>query len=66
MRRLIGLLVAGTMFFGSLYIFYAGFVEGRGIGRGLYFAAALFGFVGAGWLWADYISPWLGFGEREF
>jgi len=66
MRKLIGLLVSGGMLFASLYIFYAGIFLGRGIGPGLYWAAGIFGFVGAGWLWADYLSPLLGFGERDF
>lgn len=66
MRKLIGLLVAGTMVFGSLYILHAGLVLGRGIGPLLYWGAAISGFIGAGWLWADYIAPLLGLSRRDF
>jgi hypothetical protein len=40
--------------------------HGRPPRPGLYIAAAVFGFIGVGWLWSDYIAPILGLGRRDF
>ena len=64
-RWLLGLIVSCALIYGCGYVFYLGHMGG-GVGPGLAIAAVLFGLVGCGWLWADYISPLLGFGRRDF
>lgn len=64
-RKLIGLLLALGMIGGSGYILYMQAFHSSVIKGEWLYGAAIFGFLGLAWLWADYIGPLLGFKHED-
>ncbi len=60
MRRLISFLFASALLGTGLYFFVYLLFVSEGFYVWMPAAAATFGFLGASWLWEDFVSPHLG------
>lgn len=64
-RRVLSFVFASALFLMGLWGAYDLLFLAERVPLGLLMGAGVFGMIGAYWLWADFIAPWLGHKATE-